>query len=69
MNDPTLPNQVPGDAELGRGHYEMTLETLKAMSDEELRRLATETGIDGAQTMERDHLIAKLIDEPGANEL
>jgi hypothetical protein len=69
MDDPTLPNQVPGDVEVGRAHYKMTLETLKDMSDDELRELAAEAGIDGAQTMARDHLLAKLIDEPGANEL
>ena len=73
MDDPTLPNelpgQIPGDAGASRAHHEVTLETLKEMSAEELRDLAIEAGIDGAQTMERDQLLAKLMDEPGANEL
>ena len=68
MTDPVLPNQK--ETEGGSlEHYRLMLETVKAMSDEELRQLATEAGVDGADTMDRDHLIAKLIDEPGANEL
>ncbi len=39
------------------------------MSDEDLRARAVAQGIDGAQTVTSDHLLAKLIDEPGANEL
>ena len=68
MTDPVLPNQrQPGDASMEQ--YGRTLESLKALSDDELRRLATDAGIDGADAMDRDHLIAKLIDEPGANDI
>ena len=69
MDEPTLPNQVRPEAEPGLGHYRVTLERLEAMSDDELRRLAIDSGVDGAQDMSRDHLISKLMDEPGANEL
>jgi hypothetical protein len=73
MDDSTTPNQmpgqIPGDAGMGRDHHQMTLETLKGMSDDDLRGLAVEAGVDGAQAMGRDQLLAKLMDEPGANEL
>ncbi len=45
------------------------LDEMHDMSDEDLRDRAVAQGIDGAQTMTRDHLLAKLMDEPGANEL
>ena len=68
MTEPVLPNQMePEGGSLE--HYRLTLEAVKSMSDDELRQLATEAGVDGADTMDRDHLIAKLVDEPGANEL
>ena len=63
-----LPNQrQPGDAAMEE--YGHTLESLKVMSDEELRALAEDAGVDGAETMDRDHLLAKLMDEPGANDI
>jgi len=67
MSDPVLPNQqIHGEPSME--HYGATLESLKSMSDDELRQFAAEAGVDGAATMERDHLLAKLMDEPGANE-
>lgn len=68
MSDPVLPNRHP-TRESTLGEYRWTLESLKSMSDEELRRLAADMGIDGVDTMGRSQLIAKLIDEPGANEI
>ncbi|MGZ4681330.1 MAG: hypothetical protein ACXWCM_08525 [Acidimicrobiales bacterium] len=68
MPEPVLPNQM--ETEGGSfHHYRLTLEAVKSMSDDELRQLAAQAGVDGAQTMTRDHLIAKIVDEPGANEL
>jgi len=68
MSDPMLPNQKV-HAEPSMEDYGATLESLKAMSDDELRRFAEKAGVDGVATMERDHLLSKLMDEPGANEL
>ncbi len=42
---------------------------LTDLSVEDLRDLAVARGIDGAPTMTRDQLLAKLMDDPGANEL
>ncbi len=67
MSDPVLPNQQV-HAKPSMEDYAATLESLKSMSDDELRRLAADAGVDGAGTMGRDHLLAKLMDEPGANE-
>jgi hypothetical protein len=53
----------------GMADHGRRLAELNDASDEELQARALDAGIDGAQTMDRDHLIAKLIGEPGVNEL
>jgi hypothetical protein len=48
--------------------YEELVAKLESMSDGELRELAHENGIDAADSTPRAELIAKLSDQPGANE-
>lgn len=49
--------------------YRKLREELQALSDDELRAKAAANGIDAPHTMIREALMAKLMDEPGANEI
>ncbi len=49
--------------------YRALLEDLKSLDDDALRAKAAENGIDAPQKMTRDELLAKLMDEPSANEI
>jgi len=48
--------------------YRALLEELRSLSEEELRSRADAKGIDAPHKLGRDELLAKLMDEPGANE-
>ncbi len=67
MNETSVEAITPREGSMAE--HQRLDDELEAMSDDELRAKAEAQGIDGAHTMTREHLLAKLIDDPGANEI
>ena len=67
---PGRPNPEPVPAKQGtiEEHAELAND-LRDRDTEDLRSIAKSRNIDGADTMDRGTLLAKLLDEPGTNEI